>query len=301
MPDPALIDLLCAVTGATVHYEVRDDRGRTMDTLKVIADPAGGYIAVYHCGVGRGMFEVHVATSPDLATWTSRARLDAFASQPHIIGLDDGGFLVAIEAGGAGTPPWLRLLDYASRDDLLAGTAARTFDAPHTLVPRRKYAEGTPNIYSASADRERIEVGFHYFRRGRVDRQGRGVLEGFSEWSATPEPYIDSALERWGVRGNIGGRDAFRWEDREYLLVEGQTEVHGWHTWRTYLYDVAEQSAWPLPILTHGGSAAIANPSITVLDLPSGEPGLVVTAYLFHVGAATGEGGPMLFHRAAPH
>ncbi|GAA3290943.1 hypothetical protein Dvina_38330 [Dactylosporangium vinaceum] len=298
MPEPELIDALCDVTSATVRYDVRDNQGRTMDTLKVIADPAGGYLAVYHCGVGDSRFEVHVATSPDLAEWTWRARLDGFASQPTIVAMPDGGFLVAVEAGGAGTPPWLRLLDYTSRADLLAGRALRLFDAPHTQVPKRRHAEGTPNIYAVSADRSHIDVGFHYWRRGKVDRQARGVLTGFADWSARPEPRLDAALEWWGVRGNIGGRDAFTWKGRDYLLIEGQTEPGGWHTWRTYLYDVAAEQAWPLPIRTHGGSAAIANPAVTLLDGPSGRPELVVTAYLFHVGAAPGEGGPLQYHRS---
>jgi hypothetical protein len=297
VPDPALIELLCDVPAATAHYDLRDDRGRAMDTLKVIADPAGGYLAVYHGGVGHGRYEVHVATSDDLARWTWRARLDDFASQPYLTALPDGGFVAAVESGGAGTAPWLRLLDYASRDDLLAGVAARTFDAPHTLVPRRRYAEGTPNLYAVAPDRSRIEVGFHYFRRGKVDRQARGVLTGFADWSTRPEPQLDRALERWGCHGNIGGRDTLRWAGRDYLLVEGQGVHSGWHTWRTYLYDVAEQSAWPLPIRTHAGSAAIANPSVTLLDDPAGRPALLVTAYLFHDGAAAGEAGPLLFHR----
>ncbi|MEU7869371.1 hypothetical protein [Dactylosporangium sp. NPDC049140] len=296
--DPALIELLCDVPGATAVYCVRDDRGRTMDTLKVIADPAGGYLAVYHCGVGQGIYEVHVATSSDLAAWTWRARLDGFASQPYVTALPDGGFLVAVEAGGAGTPPGLRLLDFASRADLLEGKASRSFDAPHTLVPRRKYAEGTPNIYAVSADRSHIDVGFHYFRQGKVDRQARGVLTGFADWSTRREPQIDQALEWWGVHGNIGGRDMFGWKGREYLLVEGQGERNRWQTWRTYLYDAAGRTAWPLPVRTHGGSAAIANPTVTLLGTPSGEPALLVTAYLFHDGAAGGEGGPLLYYRA---
>ena len=298
VPDPELIELLCDVPRATACYGVRDDRGRTMDTLKVIADPAGGYLAVYHCGVGRGVYEVHAATSPDLARWTWRARLERFASQPYVTALPDGGFLVAVEAGGAGTAPWLRLLDFASRADLMAGKAARSFDAPHTLVPPRKHAEGTPNIYAVSADRSHIDVGFHYFRKGQVDRQARGVLTGFVDWSTRREPQIDQAVEWWGVHGNIGGRDAFSWNGRDYLLVEGQGERHRWQTWRTFLYDPAARTAWPLPVRTTGGSAAIANPTVTLLDTPSGEPAILVTAYVFHDGAAEGEAGPMLYYRA---
>jgi hypothetical protein len=72
-----------------------------------------------------------------------------------------------------------------------------------------------------------------------------------------------------------------------------------WESWRTFLYDETAGTATPLAFRSHGGSVAFANPSATVLTLPSGEPGLVVTAYLFHAGAAPGEGGPLLYYRAA--
>lgn len=80
----------------------------------------------------------------------------------------------------------------------MAGQASRSFDAPHTLVPTRKYAEGTPNIYVVSADRSHIDVGFHYFRQGKVDRQARGVLTGFADWSTRREPQIDQAIASCG-------------------------------------------------------------------------------------------------------
>src|SRR5262249_29042855 len=168
----ALVDLLTDVPAATARYDVRDDLGRSMDTLKVIAAPAGGYLAVYHSGIGNQQVALHVATSADLLTWTHRAELDRPASQPTIAALDNGGFLVGLEAGGGGPPPGLRFVYYASADRLLAGTADRIFDAPHTLVPRGRHAEGTPNIYSVrlgpDLDQSEIDAGFHYFRRRRV-------------------------------------------------------------------------------------------------------------------------------------
>jgi hypothetical protein len=299
----SLVDLLTDVPAATARYDIRDDRGLPMDTLKVIEHPSGGYLAVYHCGIGNQQFAVHVATSDDLLTWTHRAELDRPASQPTIAALDDGGFLVALEAGGGGPPPWLRFLHYADADHLLTGRADRSFDAPHTLVPRGRHAEGTPNIYAVrlapDLDHSEIDVGFHYFRRGRVDRQGRGTLSGFTHWRTRRESTLDAALERLGTAGNIGGRDRFSWDGRPYLLIEGQLERGVWESWRTFLYDESAGTATPLGIRSHGGSVAFANPSATVLTLPSGEPGLVVTSYLFHSGAAPGEGGPLLYYRAA--
>jgi len=301
--DPSLIDLLTDVPAATARYDIRDDQGRSMDTLKVIERPSGGYLAVYHGGIGNRQFAAHVATSDDLLTWTHRAELDRPASQPTIVALSDGGFLVALEAGGGGPPPWLRFLYYADAERLLSGGADRVFDAPHTLVPRGRHAEGTPNVYAArldpDIDHSTIDIGFHYFRRGRVDRQGRGTLIDFGRWRTRRERHLDDALERWGTRGNIGGRDRFIWRGRPYLLIEGQLERGVWESWRTFLYDESTGTATPLEFRTPGGTVAFANPSATVLTLPSGEPGLVVTAYLFHAGAAPGEGGPLLYYRAA--
>src|SRR5664279_1206084 len=46
-----LIGMLADVVGSTGHrYDAKDDAGRRMDTLKVIASPAGGYLGVYHTG-----------------------------------------------------------------------------------------------------------------------------------------------------------------------------------------------------------------------------------------------------------
>ena len=59
----------------------------------------------------------------------------------------------------------------------------------------------------------------------------------------------------------------------------------------------ATARAYPVPIRTHAGSVAFANPAITMLATPSGDPALLVTAYLFHSGAAPGEAGPLLYFR----
>ena len=299
-----LIEWLTDVPAATARYGVRDDLGRTMDTLKVIENPAGGYLGVYHTGIGHDQFAVHVATSADLTTWTYRATADQPASQPTIAALAGGDFLLAVEAGGGGRPPWLRFMYYRDLDRLMGGAADRVFDAPHTLVPRGRLAEGTPNIYAAQLttgiEHSVIDVGFHYFRHGRVDRQGRGRLVDFRRWRTRREPHLDAAIECWGATGNIGGRDAFAWRGRPYLLIEGQLHRGLWESWRTFLYDVSAGTAYQLAIRSHAGSVAFANPTATVLAAPSGAPTLLVTAYLFHAGAAAGEGGPLLYYRALP-
>src|SRR6478609_4291446 len=86
----AIIGTVTAATG--FRYGVRDSVGNRMDTLKVIDNPAGGYLGVYHTGD-----QVKLATSTDLLTWTFRQTLDPQATQPTILALPTGGFLTAVE------------------------------------------------------------------------------------------------------------------------------------------------------------------------------------------------------------
>ena len=295
-----LIALVSDVDGARSVYCVRDDRGEAMDTVKVIGDGAGGYLGIYHTGTGHG-FDVHLATSADLLTWRHRTLLDAQASQPTIAAVPGGGFVTAVEAGGHGGPAWLRFRRYPDLARLLAAEPDATFDAPHTLTPRRRLAEGTPN-FSAVHSESTVDVGFHYLRRrhlwrGGVDRQARGTLLEFRQWNAWREPKVDAAVEAHGVRGNIGGRDFFAWQGHRYSLVEGQLRRRRWESWRVFLYDWASDAAHPVPIRTRGGSVSFGNPTLTLLTAPTGEPAMLVTAYLFPAGAAPGEAGPLLYYR----
>jgi len=302
-----LIGLIADVPAATSCYGIRDDLGRTMDTLKVIESPGGGYLAVYHIGTGHGGFAVHLATSSDLMSWTHRALLDEPASQPTIASTPEGGFLVVVEAGGGGRPAWLRFKYYPSLRRLLAADAARVFDAPHVVAPAGRLAEGTPNVYQVTfepdVDHSTIIAGFHYLRPGRlvrqgdVDRQARGTLAGFRHWTAGREPHLDAAVQAWAVTGNIGGRDEMHWRARPYTLIEGQFRKRDWRSWRIYLYDPASGAADPVPVRTHRGSVSFANPKATMLTAPSGAPALLITLYLFDAGAAPGEAGPLLYYR----
>jgi hypothetical protein len=301
-----LIDALTDVRAATgVRYGLRDDRGVSMDTLKVVGHPDGGYLGVYHSRARGGRsFTVHLARSADLLTWTRHADLDRDASQPMLTALPGGAFLLVVEAGGAGRPAWLRVHHYPDARDLLAARPDRTFDAPHTLVPPDRFAEGTPHVEAATGtgdlDGSVIDIGFHYHRDGVVDRQGRGRLTGFRQWRAAADPAADAAIERWDVHGNIGGRDTAGWNGARITLVEGQLRRGDWGSWRVFRYDRATGVATPLPIRTHGGSTAFANPTVTVLPAPSGRTALLATMFVVGEGAASGEAGPLLYFRELP-
>jgi hypothetical protein len=75
--------ILGDVVGSTGHrYAVTDSAGNTTDTVKIITNPAGGYLGVYHTGS-----RVNLATSTDLLSWVFRRTLDTQATQPTICAL----------------------------------------------------------------------------------------------------------------------------------------------------------------------------------------------------------------------
>src|SRR5919197_2106780 len=262
-----LAGLVGDVRAATAYrYDARDSQGNRMDTAKVIASPAGGYLAVSHSGQS-----CHLATSIDLMGWTHRTVIDQPATQPSIAATGDGGLLTAAECNN-GHGGQLRLRHWPSLAELLAGRPARQFLAPRTLSACN---EGTPSIRQVSLDADveaaRIELGLHYHRDCQVDRQARGTLTGFRAWSAATNPDLDAVVERAAaaagerIGGNVGDRDHVRYLDNDYELVEAQGRQGDFASWRVYLCGRAAGAARRLDILTHRGSAAFANPTATML------------------------------------
>src|SRR5262245_27300004 len=85
------------VSGADARrYDAKDSAGRSMDTAKIIQEPAGGYLAVYHTYVD-GTPRVSVAASTDLLSWRFQRELATRASQPYLVALPNGGFVAAWE------------------------------------------------------------------------------------------------------------------------------------------------------------------------------------------------------------
>jgi hypothetical protein len=292
-----LAGLLGDVRAASAfRYDAHDSAGNRMDTAKVISSPAGGYLAVYHDD------EVcHLATSTDVMEWTHRAVIDQPATQPTIAATGDGGLLTAAEFND-GHGGQLRIRHWTSLDALPAGRPAHEFLAPRTLSACN---EGTPSIrqisLDANLDASRIELGFHYHRDCRVDRQALGTLSSFRAWSAARHPRLDAAIARAAaavgeqVRGNIGDRDHLRYLDNDYDLVEAQGRRGDFATWRIYLHDRAAGTAQRLEIVTHGGSTAFANPTATMLRDPEGHDAVMVTMFVPMEGAAPGEAGSLLY------
>jgi len=280
-------------------YNAIDSAGNGMDCAKIIQDPNGGYIAVYHVLQSSGLFNVYLATSTDLVHWTYQANLGTQASQPTIQFLSNGGFLVLWEAvNSSGANNHIKFNYYSSRANLLSATVAQTFDAPQTLST---CAEGTPNIYSVTLSpnlaNSVIDVGGHYNASCSIDAEQRGKLVNFTTWVTAPATAINNAVAAFGVAGNIGDRDALNYRGYNFELIEGDMVAGNWADWDVYCYDFQTGNADKLAIKTAGGSTSFANPRITRLIAPNGSPAVVVTIFIPSEGAATGESGELIYYK----
>ena len=289
------------VTQSDGHrYGVRDHRGRSMDTLKILRRGRKGYLAVYHT-LDRGRFGVHVATSRNLVVWRHRAALATNASQPTAARRPGGGYLVAYEkdSGCRGGNNCLGFKRYESVAALLRGRQrgrerriARTFS---------KCAEGTPNFFGVTA--RAFDIGFHYFQDCRVDRQARGTYNLRSgAWRPRRLPSVDTRLLAAGAHpdGNIGDRDAALYPPAGagrgvYEAMIGPRSA-GFGTWRCFAEEAG--TITQLRVRTHGGSTACANPTVTRARVPDGRAGLIVTYFIPVEGSGRGEAGALVFWRA---
>jgi hypothetical protein len=277
------------VEGATAaRYAARDDRGNELDGIKIIAAPDGGFVGVSHSYHDPpGMYVVNLATSANLMDWTWRVELAQQASMPTIRPASDGGYVVAWEQEPHNH---LAFAHYRSWADLLAGSRAKTFEAPNSLSI---CAEGTPNLYQASSTF--LDVGFHFYDGCELDRQAHGTTD-WSSWNATPEPALEAAVRAHGVEGGVGDRDVIDHKSADLTLIEGQAVLGDWRTWRVFLYDAAIGDAEQLAFRTDAGSTAFTNPTIEAIDV-DGQAAIVVTLFVPQEGAHGGEAGELIYYR----
>lgn len=290
------------VKSASVYkYMAIDSQFMPMDTAKIIANPAGGYMAVYH-NMNPGSNVIRLATSTDLKRWTFKANL-VNGTQPTIAKTSDGGFLLAYEhnktRGGAG---YVRVVYYKSLADLYARKITRSATMPHTLT---NCSEGTPNITSAELkpdiNRSVIKLGFHYHNNCDTDREATGTLTNWTSWSASKATGLDKAiinaakLNGKNIGGNIGDRDVMNYGGTNFTIFEAQYNKGNFGTWRPYLYNNTTGQTQLLNIKTHKGSQSFANPTMTAAKGPDGKQGVIVTFYVPGEGAAFGEAGTLIY------
>jgi hypothetical protein len=306
-PPPELVTLLEDVTAADARqYRTTDDQNVGMDTAKIITNPQGGYLAVYHHLINNA-FQVRLATSNDLLDWHYVATLENGASQPTVAALSDNSFVVGYEKAGSGancrgSGSCLAFEHYRDATALLGNSSDKKVVLNRTLSSCN---EGTPNIYAATlnpdVNHSIINVGFHYFSGCNVDRQATGTLTNFSTWKVQTDSNLNTLFTNLGtINGNVGDRDAFFYQGRPYSLVEAQSTRNDFGSWRPYLFDRTSNSLTSLTLDTDGGSTSFGNPTYTDLVLPSGTRGFIATQFIFSEGAAPGEAGPLFYHRSYP-
>jgi len=278
------------VAGATGRrYNAVDDRRHEMGGAKIMAAPTlGEFVAVYgDFDDPTAMWEVHLATSSDLLTWTWRVRLAKGGSQPTIRPATDGGYVVAWEQE---PPNHLKFAWYPTWDDLLNGTPGKTFEPPMTLST---CAEGTPSLYAASSTA--LDVGFHFYDNCEVDRQARGTTD-WTSWNASPQPILEGMVRAHDVRGGVGDRDGFTFEGHAFTMLEGQAVLGDWTTFRVYLADNEAGLAERLDMRTDAGSTAFTNPTVAQIEF-GGRPAIVVSMFVPMEGARGNEVGGLIYYR----
>jgi len=250
----SLASIVERVDRTTAHrYQAKDDRGALLDGLKVLRVD-GTNLGLYHAPARDGRFNVYVATSRDLMTWSREATIDIGASQPTIALMPNGGLIVAYEkvslvelsplgpigdildsvVGPILNRPTdrirIRFRYYRTVGALLHGQFAREFTAPRRLSPT---AEGTPSITNVKQrrgliSRSRIELGLHYFAdldgdgTPDADRLATGVLTGFAGWQARPAPRLDDSLLRTPfMHAGFTGPPRGNIGDRDQIILDG--------------------------------------------------------------------------------
>ena len=284
-----------------VVYDAHTTDGLELDALKVIQGPQpGNYLGVFDTIGPHNLFVTRLAWSDHLGVWRSGPILSMHASMPTIL-YAAGGYLVAFETEVPNGDSQIEVEHFASLATLMVGHPDRA-----TVLPRRLSAhnEGTPSIEAARlthglADSV-IVIGFHYDTRRGVDRNGVGVLRGFSSWTERPNVELNGVLEADGVKGNIGDRDAVTIEGMAVQLVGGQSKRGNWSTWRLYAYSPALRNAVKVPISGPSGtnlSIGVARSSI-VRDA-AGTRTLVLTAFVYQQGSPPAARGELVWWRPA--
>ena len=286
-----LIGDVCHADGR--QYDSRDHRGNKMDCVKIIKRPdSEDFIGVYHTFIDN-IPRVNLAVSNDLLKWTWLRELASFGSQPTIAIPRDypQGYIVAWEQ-----QPYnhLQFAFYPTWSDLQAGTFEKTYAVPRLLSC---YAEGTPNIYGEPT-LDHIDVGFHFYDNGVIDRQARGTLKNFNQWTEVrKQPDVDNAILHYGVQGSIGDRDALcAFDGFAFTVIEGQYRPRDFGTWRIFVYDHQIGNADQVTIVTDGKSQAFSNPSVTLTTWKD-QSILIVTLFVPSEEAAPGEAGELIYYR----
>lgn len=293
-----IIEPLVANVGSSMirKFDAKDSEGNGLDCIKIIEIGPHDYLGVCH-SVSGGIFRARLVRSSNLVDWARVVTLDDHAHQPTIQKVGAKFVLAWEKDGPAGN--WIRVRAYDSLANLISGVSAAQADLPRTLSPS---AEGTPSFdgitLGNSWANSTIALRHHYYRNSDVDRQAAGRLTGFSNWTSSAVAEGTSTLEKI-YHGNMGDRDSLDFLGRKFDLMEAQITKNDWASWRILMRQRGKAYK-QLPIQTPGGSTSFANPTWTLLHLPNGRSGLVVTLFIPSEGAAPGEAGELIYATEMP-
>ena len=306
-------------TAQTFRYDMKDDQGAQMACVHVYeaqdqsAWEGQRYFSVYHALVG-SEFEVRLARSDDLMTWSFVRTLLHNADMPYISRtsgeVQTTWLLLTHEQWmnpGSTIPSQLGFKLYYNESDLAQGGHFNSFVAPLTVG---RVIEGTPSIYRATALLREgyvvvdVDVGFHYNDEHGKDQVASGKLTSFGPtvlkpaFSGASNGAYNALFISKGAIGNIGQRRAGVISGTHLCAQEaniGSMPPTEWALWRVWLYffssgegDVPSgqsHNATMLTLRTHQGSTAVGNPSWQTLSCPNG------TGYS-NYNTSTATGGP---------
>lgn len=319
------------------RYGTTDDVGNSMDSPSIIqmTGQSYKYAAVYHTGVCVATcsttpvirFKMNLAVSNDIINWHFVRQLGDNWGMPRIVQVSGSNWIMLAHekyqaaGSGSGAPVSADFELYYDTTALLAGTIASNWSQPiYNGGPN--HINGTPSIYDAhlamhsgyyDADGQ---YGFHYNVSPSTSPTDLNAVTTVTKMfnplgGTTGFPSVATAynnlLISLGATDAVGQRDTLLTTTNRYNLQEIHFGTPGgdWQNWRVWLYKFTETTAYPtgagtvtpLSPLTPSGSTAFGNPSIAVVDRPSGGgKALVVSYYLFGQGAAPGEAGSLIYY-----
>ena len=264
--------------------------GVSADVLKIIqtTNTEYPYIGLFHNYIGNGLFEVNLAHSPDLKTWTTLSQIETAAGMPDTVIMPDNSVIYAHERNPSGNRPYIEVRYYQTLSGFLSNpkSPTKSINLPFTADAS---ADGTPQFarigYNGNISNSVIEISYHYFEGSIKDQQGFGTLTNFNSWSGSPDAQLNTAMANLGYN-HVGDREWFKIDSNVYELFEARPSISsGWDSWRIFLLDKNTNQITPLSPNISGGAYSLGNPSGSFIKLPDGKSALVFGYFLFSEGA----------------
>jgi hypothetical protein len=319
---------------AAATYQLHDSAGNEMDVPSIIqmTGQSYKYAAVYHTPVcvsgctppatAQYRYQVNLAASNDLVTWTYIGLLVDNASMPKIAQISGASWVVVTHEQwlGSGTPSaapaqvgYELFYDF---NDLMSKTIRSTWIAPQYI----DNLNGTPSVYEFHL----ANYGGYYSVDGQYGFHFNDTSTGFDEnavttitqlfdptggtatYPSTASTY-NGVLQSAGAVATVGDRDTLVTTTARFNVQEGNVGAGAnfWYNWRIFLYTFVESTNYPtgagsaiqLSPVTPNSSTSLGNPTISVVDNPSGTgKALVVSYFIFGQGAGSGEAGSLLYY-----